>query len=140
MATGVVVWQTRDSNESPSTQSSNTPEASSNNEPTTTADRAGTFSGVAPKSGVGSVTLAQNAEGNYVVRLGNDFTVQEGPDLYVSFGNNDEVDHETLFSTLNTFSGAQEYIVPDTIDVSKYDQVIIYCKEFSVVFSVAPLQ
>ena len=138
--TGVVAWQTRDSNKSPTMKSSTTPEVSSSNEPTAATNKKGTFSGVAPKSGAGSVILAQNAEGNYVVRLGDDFTVQEGPDLYVSFGNNDEVDHDTLFSTLNAFSGAQEYTVPDTIDVSKYGQVIIYCREFSVVFSYSPLQ
>lgn len=99
----------------------------------------GVFMGVAPKTGSGSISLARNADGSYAVRLEDDFKVQNGPALYVSFANNGQVDHNTLFAELKAFDGKQEYYVPSNIDVSRYGQVMIYCKEFSVVFSIADL-
>lgn len=137
---GVVLWQMQDDEEFPAKNTTKTSNSESSDMPDTVVGKKGTFSGVASKTGSGSVTLTQNAEGANVVQLGDDFAVQEGPDLFVSFGNEGEVDQDTLFSTLDAFSGKQEYTVPENIDVTKYSQVIIYCKEFSVVFSVASLQ
>lgn len=102
-------------------------------------ERRGAFAGAAPKTGSGSVTLVINSDGKQVLRLEDDFKVQDGPDLYVAFGNNGTVDQATLFSKLNATEGKQEYEVPATIDPAKYGQVIIYCKEFAVNFSVASL-
>lgn len=100
----------------------------------------GTFVGAAPKTGSGSVVMAKTAENKYVLRLQDDFMVQDGPDLYVGFGDNDTVDASTLFAELKAFEGAQEYDIPDTVDPLKYSQVFIYCKEFSVTFSAAVLR
>ena len=36
--------------------------------------------------------------------------------------------------------GNQNYTVPDGVDVSAQMSVVIYCKPFSVIFSVAPLR
>lgn len=138
---GVIVWQAQDDDTKepeaqtaqPSTENTEDPGAIAENE------RSGTFVGVPPKTGAGSVTLSKGSDGSYIVEMDDNFSVQEGPDLYVSFGNDGTVDHDTLFSKLESFNGAQAHKVPGNIDVAKYSQVIIYCKEFSVVFSVADL-
>lgn len=100
----------------------------------------GVFAGVSPKVGSGTVTLVKNVDDTYTVRLADDFTVQEGPDLYLGFGNDGQVAQEALFTTLESFSGVQEYAVPSDVDVNQYAQLIVYCKEFSAVFAVADLE
>lgn len=99
----------------------------------------GTFKGVDPKTGSGSVTLEKEGDG-YVVRLGDDFNVQEGPDLYVGFSSDGRVDQTTLFAELTSFSGSQDYAVPESIDTSKYSEIMVYCKKFAVPFAVAQLR
>ena len=132
--------QTKDNGKSSNTSQNNSPqtENSSQNE-TSSSTKKGTFKGVGTKTGSGSVSLERNADGAYVVRLDDDFVVQKGPALYVGFGNNGNVDHNTLFAELKSFDGKQEYVVPSSVNVEKYTDVIIYCKEFSVAFSVAAL-
>lgn len=140
VAASVAVWNMRDDselreNQNPVSDTAKVEEVSGLAEA-----KRGMFSGVAPKAGSGSVMLTENPKGRHTLELGEDFKVQEGPDLYVGFGNSGEVDKETLFSTLDKFNGTQNYTVPENIDVTKYAQAFIYCKEFSVVFAVAPLQ
>lgn len=143
---GVAVYALRE-NENQQTDNNNTATSANQSEQTTketeeneAITRTGTFIGVPPKTGSGSVSVTTDASGKTTVKLNDDFMVQEGPDLYVSFGDDNTVDHDTLFAELKSFTGSQEYTVPDSIDVGKYGQVIIYCKEFSVVFSAATLQ
>lgn len=138
---GWYVWQLQksgDANRNTTTSESSESSGEERREPAV--ELSGTFSGVANKTGSGSVSLVKNSDDSYTVRLEEDFKVQNGPALYVSFGNNGDVDHDTLFAELESFEGRQEYNVPSTIDVSKFKQVIIYCKEFSVAFSIADLQ
>lgn len=127
----------KDQANSSSSQNSEQTQSTDANKPS---EKTGTFTGVPPKTGSGTVTLIQNLNNGNIVRLESDFKVQNGPDLYVAFGNNGTVDHDTLFAELKAIEGNQEYQVPDTIDLTKYTQVFIYCKEFSVAFSVATLQ
>lgn len=138
---GWYVWQAQDKDTASKTQpsqnqSSQTTQASE----TPKIEKMGIFTGKPPKTGSGSVSLIKNTDDTYTVRLEDDFKVQNGPALFVGFGNNGSVDHDTLFAELKAFDSKQEYMVPDTIDVAKFSQVIIYCKEFSVAFSVADLQ
>lgn len=143
---GVVLWQTQgdkdvsSSNNAASQQAAVVDEPLEDQSPVPMSARQGTFMGVAPKTGSGTATLSRGSNGAYTVQLGDDFTVQEGPDLYVGFGNNGKIDRDTLLGELSAFTGWQAYAVPHTIDVSKYSQVFIYCKKFSAVFAVASLQ
>lgn len=136
---GWYVWSSRvndsEQNGQPSSQAIDQPEVAAE---TSTESLSGEFEGVDPKTGSGSVTLEKEGD-SYVVRLGDNFNVQEGPDLYVGFSNNGEIDQTTLFAELTSFSGSQDYTVPQSIDISKYDQIMIYCKEFTVPFAVAQL-
>lgn len=146
-AVGLFVWywlaaNANDANISSVNQSQNTQDNvdETDTEATPVQVKQGVFAGVSPKTGSGTVTLVNNVDGTYTVRLADNFTVQEGPDLYLGFANDGQVAQEALFTTLNSFSGAQEYVVPSDIDVNQYGQIIVYCKEFSAVFSVADLE
>lgn len=135
---GWQVWQAQDEDSPADPQElSQTVETEQSDQ---SVERTGTFSGVGAKTGSGSVSLLKVSDIAYSVRLEDDFSVQNGPDLFVGFGNDGEVDKDTLFTELTAFDGEQEYPVPSNIDVASYSQVFIYCKEFTVVFSVAELQ
>lgn len=98
----------------------------------------GTFASVGEKTGSGSVQIVTE-NGTSRVELGDDFAVQQGPDLYIGFGNDGVVDVATLITPLKATSGAQTYDLPKSINVADYKQIFIYCKEFSTVFSAADL-
>lgn len=102
--------------------------------------KTGTFKNVGEKTGSGQVSLVKNSDKTYTVRLEESFTVQNGPALFVAFGNGEQYAEGTAFSELKSFSGKQEYRVPANIDPSKYTSVIIWCDEFSVAFAAADLK
>lgn len=98
-----------------------------------------TFQGVGQKSGSGSVLLTKDKNNKHQVILQEDFKVQEGPDLYLAFANEGQVDENTLFAPLREFSGLQQYDLPDNLNPEEYTELMIWCKEFSVAFSTAEL-
>lgn len=99
----------------------------------------GSFESVGAHSARGTAQLVKS-EGKYFVRLDDDFDVTNGPDLYVSFGKDGEYRSDGLLAPLKGNSGGQNYEVPSIIDVSRYDEVWIWCKRFSVGFGKAVLE
>ena len=93
----------------------------------------------------GRAAIYQTAEGTFVLEFLDDFASARGPDLRVvlsphrnprrgrDLGEYVELDH------LRESSGVQSYIIPDGVDVSATNSVVIYCKRFNVIFSVAQL-
>lgn len=94
--------------------------------------------------GSGTATIYQLEDGSRVLRLEN-FEVTNGPDLRVllasgaSPANSDELGEYIELAGLKGNIGDQNYEIPDDVDVSLYSSVVIYCKPFHVVFSVASL-
>ncbi|MEM7534435.1 MAG: DM13 domain-containing protein [Chloroflexota bacterium] len=92
--------------------------------------------------GEGTISLVQDGD-TFTVHFGPDFISSDGPGLYVMLVENaDARNHAGLgeyieLDTLQSTSGGQVYAIPDGVDVSKFSGVMIYCKPFSVVFSVA---
>jgi len=125
----------------PSTEIRNdTDNLNSETEATTETSKTGKFTGVGSKTGSGSVTLTKKTNGSYIVKLGDDFEVQKGPDLFVSFSNNGNYVEGTAFAELKSLTGAQEYQVPNNVNPEEYSQVMIWCREFNTPFTVATLQ
>ena len=100
----------------------------------------------ADKTGSGTATIYQLADGKRVLRL-TDFAVDNGPDLHVRLiAANDakntasvaKTDHLEL-GKLKGNKGSQNYDVPETVDLGKYKVVSIWCNRFSVNFAAAPL-
>lgn len=97
--------------------------------------------------GSGTATVYQAADGSFFLRL-EDLDVTNGPDLRVLLSDHaDPMDKGELqggdyveLDKLKGNIGNQNYPIPATVDVAAYESVVIYCKPFQVVFSVAPLE
>jgi hypothetical protein len=100
----------------------------------------------ADKAGKGTATVYQLADGKRVLRLSN-FETDNGPDLHVRLiAADDARDTASVVKTeyvelakLKGNKGAQNYELPEKVDLGKYRLVSIWCNRFSVNFAVAPL-
>ncbi len=77
-------------------------------------------------------------DGSQILRL-EDFASTNGPDLYVYLSTDKHASDFISLGNLKANQGNQNYQVPDGIDLEKYDQVLIWCKPFSVLFGNAEL-
>jgi hypothetical protein len=108
---------------------------------------AGTFIHANPSDpvhwGKGSVTVRQDS-----VYLGTDFEVGPGPKYHVYLvpkapirANGDLAGQMFVdLGRLRSFKGSQRYAIPAGLDLSKYQSLIIWCEQFSVLISPADLR
>ena len=96
--------------------------------------------------GSGSASLYRLADGQHVLRL-EGFEVTNGPDLRVILSshpnpaNGDEVHQGFVdLGALKGNVGSQNYALASAADPSAIRSVIVYCRAFGVIFSVASLQ
>src|SRR5712691_1550308 len=93
----------------------------------------------------GTVLLIRLASGQRILRLEN-LATSNGPDLRVYLSttaasagwhgyDRDYVDLGALKGNL----GNQNYTIPDSVDLARYRSSVIWCRQFSVGFAVAPL-
>ena len=68
-----------------------------------------------------------------------DFKATNGPDLYVYLATDEKASEFVNLGKLKANMGNQNYEIPDGVDLSKYDKVLIWCKAFSVLFGSAEL-
>ncbi|MEP3275703.1 MAG: DM13 domain-containing protein [Stappiaceae bacterium] len=99
----------------------------------------GTFKGINNHVASGKVSVEKRGNG-YVIVLANSFKFDGAPDPRIAFGNNGKFAADTDFKPLKSNNGAQEYLVPASIDVSKYNEVQIWCRKFSVGLAIAKLK
>ncbi|MEX1112634.1 MAG: DM13 domain-containing protein [Candidatus Andersenbacteria bacterium] len=97
----------------------------------------GTFTGFDELHQAAGTARIVEADGKRYVRFDEDFTVTNGPDLYVYFGNNGEYDASTNIGRLKGNVGSQNYEIPDTINSDSYSEVWVWCRAFSVPFGKA---
>ena len=90
--------------------------------------------------GRGTATIVETAPGSYVIRL-EDFSVRNGPDLYVylSPAVDDHAPGALELGRLKATDGAFGYALPAGADPADFASAIIWCKQFSHLFAVAPL-
>jgi hypothetical protein len=103
--------------------------------------RTGTFKGADDfHFGHGTASLIETAPGSWIVRFA-DFSVRNGPDLYVYLSPSAKgYDKGALeLGTLKATDGSFNYQVPAATDVSRFRSVVVWCKQFAVLFAVAPL-
>jgi hypothetical protein len=101
----------------------------------------GTFAGADDfHFGEGTARLVETAPGLYVVRF-EEFSVRNGPDLfvYLSPAADGYADSALNLGELKATDGAFNYEVPTGTDVSEFQSVIVWCKQFGVLFATAPL-
>ena len=100
----------------------------------------GTFTGADSfHRGSGTAHILEQDDKRYV-RFENDFSVTNGPDLFIYLGRDGQYDAETNLGRLKGSKGAQNYEIPGDIDVSQYNEVWVWCRAFATPFSSARLQ
>ena len=105
----------------------------------------GQFRSLAPYKGSGQAQLIANPDGSRVVRF-LDFEVSKGPALhiYLSAATSDSPgekfdDDFADLGVLKSTTGTQDYGIPSNVDPSRFRSVVVWCTEFSVGFTVAPI-
>ncbi|NKB59270.1 MAG: hypothetical protein GKS00_23350 [Alphaproteobacteria bacterium] len=96
--------------------------------------------------GRGTATIYEGSDGRKTLRL-SDFEVTNGPDLKVwlvakpGIASASDVTESKWHSLgrLKGNIGDQNYDIPADVDLSKYKSVVIWCEQFSVLFSPATL-
>jgi len=91
--------------------------------------------------GRGDALILRTADGNLVLRF-EDFSVRNGPDLYVYLSkdaNGRRVEESLNLGRLKATDGAFNYEIPEGIDLSEIKSVVVWCKQFGVLFAHATL-
>ena len=97
----------------------------------------------------GRASIYQIGDGKRDLRL-TDFTTSNGPDVHVLLAQSTDQNLTKEFvrgdldrvelGLLKANRGDQNYDLPDSVDLQKYDSVVIYCERFRAVFGVAKLE
>lgn len=91
----------------------------------------------AKHSTAGSFTVTKKASG-LVLTLDKSFSTSTGPDLRVVLRDSTGRNPMVVVSELKSFSGAQQYMLNlSEADLSKFNEVVIYCAKFHVDFGIA---
>lgn len=98
----------------------------------------GTFEGRSNHVTSGSVKIVIEGDRAFV-ELGEDFSLDGGPDPRVIFGKGGEVQKDAYLGALLSLTGKQRYAVPSVWSVDDYDQVFIWCEVAGVPLGVASL-
>jgi len=120
--------------------------------PGSTADAAPLYTGVLnakahPTSGRASVY--HTSDGKFELRLTN-FVTSNGPDVHIVLAQSTDPNLSRNFVTgelndvevaqMKANQGDQNYDLPNSVDLNKYDAVVIYCVRFHAVFGLAKLE
>jgi hypothetical protein len=101
----------------------------------------GTFTGADSfHFGRGTASLIETAPGSVTLRF-ESFSVRNGPDLFVYLSPNSEgyAQSAVELGRLKATDGAFNYELPAGFDLSAAKSVVIWCKQFAVLFATAPL-
>ncbi len=105
--------------------------------------RKGSLSGRKGYKVSGSVEVTK-AGGKTQVVLGEDYVfdpAKNPPDIKIGFGNGEQyAKGSKIHDKLTLKQGAGTFEVPADIDTDKYDELYIYCEQFTVILAVAPLK
>ena len=90
--------------------------------------------------GEGTASLIETAPGRFTIRF-EGFSVRNGPDLYVYLSHDREgyADGALELGTLKATDGAFGYELPTGTDPEAFESAVVWCKQFAVLFAVAPL-
>ena len=87
-------------------------------------------------SGNAIITIDENGE--KILQFEN-FETVSGPDLFVYLSTDKSASDFVNLNKLDKFKGEQTYEISDEIDLSKYSNVLVWCKAFGVLFGSAEL-
>jgi hypothetical protein len=97
----------------------------------------------------GRATIYKTTDGKQYLRL-TDFSTSNGPDVHVLLAQSDDesLKQEIVKGQLDSVElgplkgnqGDQNYDLPVSVDLQKYNEAVIYCERFHAVFGVAKLE
>jgi len=99
----------------------------------------GEFVGLAGHSGEGTAKIIDVQDSASYLRF-EDFTVTNGPDLFVYIAQDGDVKNGINLGKLKGSSGNQNYELPENTDLEFYNTAVVYCKLFGVYFAEATLK
>lgn len=99
----------------------------------------GAFSGASGHKTSGDVVVLKSAAGARVV-LQSNFSFDGAPDPKVGFGAGGKYDRASQLAPLASNQGEQVYDVPAALDLTRYDEIYIWCERYSVPLGVAALK
>ncbi|WP_299723090.1 DM13 domain-containing protein [uncultured Tateyamaria sp.] len=106
------------------------------------AERTGSLSGRQGYKVSGTVKV-KKVDGKTKVVLGDDYLFDPSknpPDIKIGFGNGGKyAKGSKIHDALTVKKGAATFEVPASIDTDKYNELYIYCEQFTVILAVAPL-
>lgn len=98
---------------------------------------AGTFEGRSNHVTSGSVKIIEEG-GRTFVELGDDFSLDGGPDPRVGFGKDGTYSgQDGYLGALLSLNGKQRYALPSTMDAAAFNEVYIWCEVAGVPLGVA---
>ena len=86
----------------------------------------------------GDVFIIESDDGSRFLRFEN-FKATNGPDLFVYLATDETAEDFVNLGMLKGNIGNQNYMIPPGADLSNHDTVLIWCKQFSVLFGSAKL-
>ena len=125
-------------NETVSLSSSTTTTSAGLNNSIISGSFVGVNDGIHNAEGVAKVIPLQQDDAN-VLRLEN-LKVTNGPDLYVYLSPDKSASDFVNLGKLKANNGNQNYNIPPGTDLTNYDNVLIWCKAFSVLFGSVELK
>ena len=99
----------------------------------------GSFVGASDHITTGTVEVIKNADGSHTIVLGDDFSLDGAPDPRVGLGKDGFYNGNTDSGNLGSLTGTQSFTVPAGVDVSDFNEVYIWCEQFSVPLGIAKL-
>ena len=99
----------------------------------------GEFIGESGHITTGNVSIEKTDKGLVIV-LAENFSLDGAPAPVVGLGKDGEYDEATELGDLKSDTGAQRYLIPKSVNISKYNEVYIWCVDFSVSLGVAKLK
>jgi len=97
----------------------------------------------------GRATIYRSPDGRQYLRL-TDFSTSNGPDVHVLLARSDDTNllreivkgqlDSVELGSLKGNDGDQNYDVPATVDLHKYNAAVVYCERFHAIFGLARLE
>jgi hypothetical protein len=98
----------------------------------------GMFEGRSNHVTSGAVKIIEEG-GRTFVELGEDFSLDGGPDPRVALGKDGTYDPDTKLGALLSLTGKQTYALPSTLSAEGYNEVYIWCEVAGVPLGVAAI-
>jgi len=86
----------------------------------------------------GSALVIEQSDGSKILRF-EDFETINGPRLHIYLSTSTDNDDFVDLGKIKATSGDVNYVLPEGIDLEKYDKVLVWCVPFGVLFSYSDL-